>query len=89
MTGLILAAVTIEALVCYANCIIYRDMQRKCVAAIVLGVMMAVAFRLDVFGPMGLYSQIPFLEYVLTGVLLSRGSNYAADLVRLANIKRK
>ena len=47
---------------------------------IVGGVLLAFAFRLNVFVPLG----IDVNQYIgigITGIIISRGSNYASDLI--------
>jgi hypothetical protein len=50
--------------------------------SIAIGVLAAVAFNLDIFAQMGMVSRIPFFGCVLTGILVSRGSNYIFDLFK-------
>ena len=49
--------------------------------SIVLGIAFAVAFNLDLFTLVGLESNIPYLAQALSGIILSRGANYIADLL--------
>ena len=49
--------------------------------SIALGVVIAVAYKLDLPAHFNLESQIPYVGCVLTGILLSRGSNYIFDLL--------
>ena len=49
--------------------------------SIILGVTIAVAYKLDLPAYFNLTSEIPYVGCILTGILLSRGSNYIFDLL--------
>ena len=51
------------------------------IASLSLGIIVAIAYNLDLPAHFNLKSQIPYLGCILTGILLSRGSNYAYDLL--------
>lgn len=89
--GLFLIAVIVEGLISYANMILSADktIDWKCVSAIVLGVFIGISYNLDLLGLFGVHSSVPFIGNVLTGILLSRGSNYLADLIKvISNISK-
>ena len=75
------AAVVIEALVSYGKMIVVdKKIQWPVIIAIALGIAVAVAFGLDIFAQIGMRSTIPYFGIVLTGMVISRGSNYVYDL---------
>ena len=47
--------------------------------SLLLGITVAIAYKLDLPGQFNLTSKIPYFGCVLTGILLSRGSNYGAS----------
>ncbi len=49
--------------------------------AMAVGVGLACAYRTDLLGMVGLTAWTPWIGYVITGVLIGRGSNYLHDLV--------
>jgi hypothetical protein len=51
------------------------------VGALVIGVGVAVAGGLDVCAAVGIPMAVPFLGSIFTGVLISRGANFAHDLL--------
>lgn len=51
------------------------------VGAMVLGILIALAARLDIFETLGIPLGIKFLGSILTGLLISRGSNLVHDLL--------
>lgn len=90
--GIMVMAVIVEGLIAYANMIVSPNkvIKWECVAAIVFGVFIGIAYNLDLLAVFGVISPLPFVGCALTGVLLSRGSNYIADLVKvLTNLNGK
>lgn len=81
--GLVLMAIVIEGVITYIKEIfVNKNVMWQQVLGIVLGIVVAVGYNADLFALFGLTSTIPLLGCVLTGVLLSRGSNYIFDLVK-------
>jgi hypothetical protein len=59
------------------------------IGSIGIGVLLAVAANLDIFAVIGFTLNIPYLGVFLTGLIISRGSNFVHDiLVRVAGIKQ-
>ena len=85
------AAIAVEGIVYYIKAGICGELPKSCIASIALGIFTAVNFGLDSFGYLALHSRTPFAGNVLTGILLSRGSNYIFDFIgissELPNIK--
>lgn len=80
---LIFVAIIIEALITYAKTfVVDKKIQWQVVASAVLGILCAVAFNVDLFKIGGITSSIPYFGIVLTGILLSRGSNYLYDIIK-------
>jgi hypothetical protein len=51
------------------------------VGAVILGIVIAAAGRLDIFSFIGFPLSIKYLGYILTGLLISRGSNFVHDIL--------
>lgn len=80
--GLISFAVLIEALITYFNeFFIIGISPWQMIISIILGITIAVAYGLDLPEYFNLKSKIPYVGEVITGILLSRGSNYIYDLL--------
>lgn len=90
--GLILSSVVIEGIVSYIR-LIRSDgkWQWKIICPIALGIIVAGVYNINIFTLFGLTPKIPLVEWieptipyvgvVLTGILLSRGSNYIYDTI--------
>jgi hypothetical protein len=78
IVGYISVAFLIEALVEYLVVDYLGD--RAKYAAALIGVGLAVGFRLDLVQELvGLEARVPYLGNVLTGLVLGRGSNFVND----------
>ena len=51
-------------------------------AAIVLAVLVCLATGADLYSLLGVSFAVPWLGILLTGVVISRGSNYASDFIK-------
>ena len=79
---LVTFAILIESLITYVKeFAVNGHFSWEIVVSIVLGILIAIGYNLDLPACFNATSQIPYLGCVLTGVLLSRGSNYAYDLL--------
>lgn len=80
--GIASFAILIEAIITYFNqFFVQENFCWQMLFSIALGIVIAVAYRLDIAAYFNLTSQIPYVGCVLTGILLSRGSNYVFDLI--------
>lgn len=81
--GLIAFSILIEAIITYVNqFFVSGEFSWKMLTSITLGVLVSVAYGLDLPAFFNLNSKIPYLGCVLTGILLSRGSNYCFDIIK-------
>ena len=87
--SLLFTAVVVEALITYAKTLfVNRVFQWQILASMILGASAALVFGIDLFEIAGVSSQLPLVGQVLTGILISRGSNYVFDLLgKLTDIK--
>ena len=86
---LILAlAVTVEGLVQYAKCIIDMIVKKEYktnitqLAALVVSIVLCLLAGADIYATFGITFIGGWVGMVLTGVLASRGANYAADAIK-------
>lgn len=80
--SLIFSAIVIEGLITYGKTLVVdHKFQWQVLASMLLGMGCAVAFNIDLFATAGIEASVPYVGMILTGVLLSRGSNYVFDLL--------
>ena len=86
--GFVCFAIIIEAVITYVNqFFVSGHFSWEMLASIVLGILVAVAYKLDLPEYFNLKSSLPYVGNTLTGILLSRGSNYMFDLIdKLTNL---
>lgn len=81
------AAVLIEAIVTLIRTSLERYSDWKylvsLVVGIILGILVSLAYDLDIFSLFGFEAKFPAIGAVLTGIIMARGSNYIADLLKL------
>lgn len=77
------SAVIIEGLVSYAGMIfVDKHVNWQVVGAIALGILISFNLTLDFFEVLGIPEAYPVIGTILTGILISRGSNYVYDLYK-------
>ena len=88
IVGIASFAILIEAIITYFNqFFVQENFCWQMLFSIALGIVIAVAYKLDLPAQFNLNSQITYGGCVLTGFLLSRGSKYLFDLItKLLNI---
>jgi len=66
----------------------YLGIQWKLLVAIIIGEIVAFGFGADLFLALGFESTTPYLGLALTGLMISRGSNFIHDLIKFVqNLK--
>lgn len=84
---IIMLAVVAEALVEYGKSIgkAFADRQAKTaitqLCAVAIGILLCSAAGADMFAAVGIELAVQWLGAILTGIFVSRGANYASDLV--------
>ena len=81
--GLIFLAIILEGTITYVKEFFVRgNIKWEMLISIVIGVLVASAYRVDVLALAGLKTAVTYHGSVLTGILISRGSNYVFDLIK-------
>ena len=87
--SVILLSIVIEGIITYASEWFQSgQIQWKQIASVVIGIVIAVAYKADLLELLGVISPVPYLGSILTGVLLSRGSNYIYDFISSVTYQR-
>ena len=85
---ILVLAITVEALIQYSKTIIemLEKKQYKTFAtqltAILLSVFICFAAGVDLYTLVGVSFTVPWLGMLLTGIVVSRGSNYTSDFIK-------
>lgn len=89
--ALFLIAVTIEAITTYIRTwFVDNHFQWQQALTCVLGILLAFAYNLDYLKLFEVEATVPYVGIVLTGIVISRGSNYLFDfLKKISDIKNE
>lgn len=75
-------AIIIEATITYINqFFVGGEFCWEMLLSIIFGVFISISYEIDIPKYLNLNSRIPYLSNILTGILISRGSNYIYDLI--------
>lgn len=82
VTSIMPLAIIVEAIITYINqFFVNGEFCLEMFLSIVLGILISIAYEIDIPKYLNLNSRIPYLSNILTGILISRGSNYIYDLM--------
>lgn len=82
ISKMIMVAILIEGIVTYFNeFFVSSNIPWQMIFSLILGMVISVSYELDLPNHLGLKSTIPYVGSILTGILISRGSNYLYDLI--------
>ena len=82
ISKIIMTTILVEGIITYFNeFFVSGNAPLKMIFSLILGIIIAMAYKLDLTKYLGLQSDISYVGSVLTGILLSRGSNYLYDLI--------
>ena len=83
LTVIIIMAILIEAVITYVKTwVVDKKLQWQALMSVVLGVLVSVVYNLDIPAAVGITCGVHFVGCVITGILISRGSNYIFDLIK-------
>lgn len=80
---LIVVAILVEAI--WENIKMIYDKDKfniSMIGSLVLGIIVCVVFKIDIFPIVGLNAAIPFIGSIFTGIIVSRGANFVNDLLK-------
>lgn len=91
MVGILALAIFVEGFISYIKQIFVTGKSIsqnladnwQMVLGIILGVAVALSCRADIFTAFGVIAIAPWVNYVMTGLVLCRGSNYVFEFFKL------
>ena len=82
ISKLITVCILVESMVTYINSFfVVGEPHYQMILSLVFGIFIAVAYKIDLLKLADIESAMPYIGSILTGVLISRGSNYIYDLM--------
>lgn len=81
LTSITILAVFVEGFVSYF--ISDPDKKQPWIkyAAAAIGIVLAFAYRIDLFALFGIITYHPYIGQIITGTIIGRGSNYLNDII--------
>ena len=82
ISKLITICILVESMVTYINSFfVVGEPHYQMILSLVFGIFIAVAYKIDLLKLADIESEMPYIGSILTGILISRGSNYVYDLM--------
>ena len=82
ISKIIIMAILVEGIITYINEFFVNNLTPwQLVLSLILGIFVSLVYKLDLLKCLHVESEVPYVGSVLTGILISRGSNYLYDLV--------
>ena len=82
VSKMIMITVLVEGIITYFNeFFVSGNAPWQMIFSLVLGIVVAIAYKFDLPRYLNMESNIPYVGCILTGILISRGSNYIYDLI--------
>ena len=89
MFSVLVMSVLIEAVITYVRTIVVdKEIKWQIIVSIILSVALCLAYKIDIPALVGIVSPVSYVGNVLTGILVSRGSNYIFDLLKTITAKK-
>ena len=82
-----ITAMLVEGIITYFNEFFVSGVAPwQMILSLILGVIISLSYDFDLPRYMGIKSQISYVGCILTGILISRGSNYVYDTLKALNL---
>lgn len=87
VSKMLMVSIVLEGIITYINnFFVTTEPHYQMVLSLIFGILIAVAYKIDLLKLVNIESNIPYIGSVLTGILFSRGSNYVHDILKTLNI---
>lgn len=84
---MLMGCVVLEGIITYINnFFVVGEPHYQMVRSLIFGILIAVAYKIDLLKLVNIESNIPYIGSVLIGLLFPRGSNYVHDILKTLNI---
>lgn len=84
MIKIISLSVIVESVITYfKEFFVYGYFSISMIFSIILGISISIIYKLDLPECFNLKSTVPYIGNILTGLLISRGSNYIYDVLKI------
>lgn len=80
ITTLLIVAILVEAIWENLKSIWDNGLNINRIGSLILAMIICILTRLDLFAIVGISLSVPYVAYILTGIIVSRGANFVNDL---------
>lgn len=85
---IVIMSVLIEAVITYAKTwVVEKKIKWQQIVAVIFGILISLSYNLDIPALVGFESAVPYVGMIITGILVSRGSNYVYELFNIIKTK--
>ena len=87
ISKMLMVCIILEGIITYINDFFaIGELHYQMILSLIFEIFIAVAYKIDLLKLADIESEIPYIGCVLTGMLISRGSNYVHDILQTLNI---
>lgn len=77
-------SIFVEAMITYfKSIVVYCDLTFSMLFSIIIGIILAISYDIDIPKIFGIESKYRYIGNIITGILISRGSNYIYDFISI------
>jgi len=81
--NILFISIIVEGLISYMKMIIVgKKLHYEVVISTLVGIVITLIYDIDLFRMIKIETRIPYIGAILTGILISRGSNYIYDFLK-------
>jgi len=82
LQAFLLFSVLVESIITNIKWVVEDNFNWVKVGALLLSVLLCVIYQIDLLGQLGFTALVPFVGSVLTGIIISRGSNLVYEIIQ-------
>lgn len=87
VSKIVITAMLVKGMITYFNEFFVSGVAPwQMILSLTLGIIIAVAYKFDLPKYLNIESQVPYVGCILTGILISRGSNYVYNTLKALNL---
>jgi hypothetical protein len=87
VSKMLMVCVVLEGIITYINSFfVVGEPHYQMVLSLIFGIFISVAYKIDLLKLADIESEMPYIGSILTGILISRGSNYVYNILNLMDL---
>ncbi len=87
VSKMLMVCIVLEGIITYINSFfVVGEPHYQMVLSLIFGIFISVAYKIDLLKLADIESEMPYIGSILTGILISRGSNYVYNILNLMDL---